>query len=433
MFRTTRPALPAALLTIGALALTGCSGSSAPGETYDPDEEVTLTFAFWGNEVRAGLYEQAFEAFNEEYPRITVQNSFLDFPAFWEKRQTEAAGGGLPDVMQFDYSYLRQYAESGLLLDLAPYLGGVIDDEPFSDEILEIGEVADGNFAIATSTNAFGLYTNPALLEAVGVEEFAGGTWDDYDDWMEEVSDAASAQGVELWGGVDWTGRIQNFELQMRAGGEDLFTEDGEPNFTQDDLEAFWEQGDSIREDGTAAGSQKVEEAYPLSVFDSALTASELNWDNFGTGYLGNLGDSYTELGLVAPPLDVEGAQDLFLKPAMLHAIAATTDHPEAAATLVDFLVNSPEVGAVFGTNRGLPASETQLEGAALEGLDAQIRDYEESIADRLGDAPPVPIVGYGTLEEKFRQLGLELGFGTITPGEAASQFFSEMDIVLNQ
>ena len=131
---------------------------------------------------------------------------------------------------------------------------------------------------------------------------------------------------------------------------------------------------------------------------------SELTWDNFGAGYLGNLGEGYTELGLVAPPVTEEGAQDLYLKPSMLHSIASTTDHPEAAATLVNFLVNSPEAGAIFGTNRGLPASETMLEGAELDPLGQQIRDYEESIADRLGDAPPVPIVGYGTLEEKFRQ-----------------------------
>ena len=44
-----------------------------------------------------------------------------------------------------------------------------------------------------------------------------------------------------------------------------------------------------------------------------------------------------------------------------------------------------------------------------------------------------MPIVGAGTLEEKFRQLGTELGFGTLTVEEAVSQFFSEMDVVLNQ
>jgi multiple sugar transport system substrate-binding protein len=431
--RKRRMAIAAAALTASAaLVLTGCAGGGGeePAATYDPDEEVTLNLAFWGNDVRAALYEEAIAAFNEEYPNITVNSSFLGFPEFWEKRQTEAAGGGLPDVMQFDYSYLRQYSENGLLLDLSPYLGNIIDTEPLSQNILDIGVVGDETTGIATSTNAWGMYTNPKLLEQVGVEEFPGGSWEDYNDWMKQVTDAG---GGALWGGTDYTGRIQNFEIQMRAQGEDLFTDEGEPNFTEEDLAAFWEQGAPIRENGTVIGQQRLEEVYPLSAFDTALTASELTWDNFGAGYLGNLGAEYTELGLVAPPVTEEGAQDLYLKPSMLHSIASTTEHPEAAATLVNFLVNAPEVGAAFGTNRGLPASETQLEGAELDPLGEQIRDYEASISDRLGDAPPVPIVGYGTLEEKFRQLGQDLGFGTLTVDEAVSQFFGEMDVVLNQ
>ena len=423
-------AAAAAITASAALVLTGCSGGSSEeaAATYDPDEKVTLNLAFWGNDVRAALYDEAIAAFNEEYPNITVNSSFLGFPEFWEKRQTEAAGGGLPDVMQFDYSYLRQYSENGLLLDLEPYLGNIIDTEPLAENILSIGVVDGETTGIPTSTNAWGLYTNPKLLEQVGVEEFEGGTWEDYSDWMAEVSEAG---GGALWGGTDYTGRIQNFEIQQRAKGEDLFTEDGEPNFTEKDLAAFWEQGEDAR--AVTIPQQRLEEIYPVSGFDAGLTTSELTWDNFGAGYLANLGAEYTELGLVAPPVTEEGAKDLYLKPSMLHSIASTTEHPEAAATLVNFLVNSPEAGAIFGTNRGLPASETMLEGAELDPLGQQIRDYEASISDRLGDAPPVPIVGYGTLEEKFRQLGQELGFGTVTVEEAVEQFFNEMDVVLNQ
>ncbi|NHI15689.1 ABC transporter substrate-binding protein [Microbacterium excoecariae] len=431
MFRTTTLFAAAAVTVAGGLVLTSCSSGSGGGDGFDPEEEITLTFTFWGNDVRADLYDQAFDAFTEEYPNITINSSFLDFPAYWEKRQTEAAGGGLPDVMQFDYSYLRQYAENGLLLDLAPYVGEEIDDSALSEEILAIGEVAGGNYGITTSTNAWGLFSNPKLLDTVGVEDFAGGTYDEYTQWIADATATAHENGHEVWGASDWTGRIQLFELQQRAMGEDLFTEDGEPNFTEDDLRAFWEQGSAIREEG-AFPAAKAEEVYPLGGFDTAQVLSEGTWDNFGAGYLGNLGGDYTELTLQAPPIVEEGAQDLYLKPSMLHSVAATTDHPEASALLVDFLVNSPESGEIFGTNRGLPASDTALEAAELDELSQQVRDYEASIADRLGDAPPVPIVGYGTLEEKFRQLGQELGYGTVTVDEAVDQFFSEMDVILN-
>lgn len=422
----------AAIIASAALVLGACASGdngATPGEPVDPTvEEVTLNFAFWGNDVRAGFYNEALDAFMDEYPNITVNSTFLGFPEFWEARQIEAAGGGLPDVMQFDYSYMRQYSENGLLLDLGPYLGDIIDTSGISDEILSIGVVGGVTTGIATSTNAWGMYTNPILADELGVESYpGGGSWDDYNDWINEVSGQLDGH----WGGTDWTGRIQNFEIQLRAEGGNLFTEDGQPGFDEARLLEFWQQGEAIRNGGAIPG-QRLEEIAPVSGFDAALTLTELTWDNFGAGYLGNLGEPYTSLGLVEPPIHVEGARDLYLKPSMLHTISAGTDHPEAAALLVNFLVNSPEVGSIFGTNRGLPASQTQLAGADLGELDAQIRDYEASIADRLGDAPPVPIVGYGSIEETFRQIGAELGLGTITPEQAVERFFTEMNVILN-
>ena len=431
MFSRKRALATVAIATGAALTLAGCAGGETPAAdaTFDPDEKVTLNLAFWGNDVRAQLYNEAIAAFNEEYPNITVNATFLTFPEFWEKRQTEAAGGGLPDVMQFDYSYLRQYSENNLLLDLDPYLGEIIETDALPQNILDIGVVGDTTYGIATSTNAWGMFTNPKLLEQAGVEDFAGGSWDDYSEWMGSVTDAS---GGAYWGGTDYTGRIQNFELQLRAEGSQLFDEDGEPGFDEERLTQFWEDGAELRESGAVIGQQRLEEALPLSGFDAALTASELTWDNFGGGYLGNLGEGYTELGLFAPPVTKEGAKDLYLKPSMLHTISAKTEHPAAAATLVNFLVNSPQSGEIFGTNRGLPASQTALDAADLDPLSQQVKEYEESIADRLGDAPPVPIVGYGTIEEEFRKLGTELAFGTITVDEAVERFFSQMDITLN-
>ena len=140
MFSKKRAITAMAFTAGAALVLAGCAGggndAAEPAATFDPDEEVTLDLAFWGNDIRADLYNQAIEAFNEEYPNITVNSTFLAFPEFWEKRQTEAAGKNLPDVMQFDYSYLRQYSQNNLLLDLDPYLGNIIDTEPLPENIL---------------------------------------------------------------------------------------------------------------------------------------------------------------------------------------------------------------------------------------------------------------------------------------------------------
>lgn len=443
MFSRKRTIAITALTAAAALVLTACGGdggtepgngggtndtSNGGGEGFDPNDAVTLQFAFWGNEDRANLYTEAIAAFNEEYPNITVNSEFLDFPSFWEKRQTEAAGGGLPDVMQFDYSYLRQYAQNGLLLDLDPYMGDLIDDAPLSEEILSAGVVEGTTYAIPISTNAWANFQNINLADELGVGVFEGGTWDDYIAWSQEMTDAGAG---EVWAAGDFTGVIQNFEIQLRAEGTELFLEDGTPGFDEARLVEFWESGAPMRE---TAGipAERVADFDPVGAMASGGVVAEMTWDNFGAGYLAQLPEQYQDLLISPPPVTVEGAQDLYLKPSMLHAAAANTDHPEASAFLIDFLINSEKVGEIFGTNRGLPASETQQAGAELEGLNAQIRDYEAGLGDRLGPTPPAPIVGFGTLEQIFRELGTEIGYGTTTPEQAATQFFSEIDVVLS-
>ena len=116
-----------------------------------------------------------------------------------------------------DLAYLRQYSESGSLLDLEPYLGSIIQTDSIDSQVLSAGVVDDITTALPLSTNSWGMFLNTTLLEKFGVDAFDGGSWDDYYDWMAEVSTAAGAQGADVWGGVDPTTRIENFELQLRA------------------------------------------------------------------------------------------------------------------------------------------------------------------------------------------------------------------------
>ncbi|MFB7883551.1 ABC transporter substrate-binding protein [Microbacterium sp. NPDC056057] len=422
-----RTLLAAAALTAGAaLVLSGCSGGAqGDAAAFDPDEKVTLDFAFWGNDDRATRYNDLIAAFNEEYPNITINTSFTDFPSFWEKRQTEAAGGGLPDVFQFSDSYLRQYAESGNLLDLAD-VSDYIDTTTFEESLLGTGALDGVQYSLPTGYSLWANFVNDDLVAQAGVEAPEGGTsFADFDEWMASVTDAT---GGAVYGGTDYTQRIQVFELQLRANGGNLYTDDGELGFTEDDLREFWESGAEIR-DGVTVPQQKLEELSPKSGFGAAITASEMSWSNFLGGYLADSGAS--SISLVAPPTAKEGSKDLYRQAGLQVAIAANTEHPEAAALFLDFVVNSPEAGEIFGTTLGFPASSSKLEGTTLEGADKQVADYIESAADRIGDAPPVPVVGYGSLEQAFWDAGKSIGLGVLSVDDAVTQFFAEADAIL--
>lgn len=422
----TRRALTiAALASASALALTACSGGSNESAEFDPEAEVSLTFAFWGNDDRATRYNALIEAFNEEYPNIEVNTTFTDFPSYWEKRQTEVAGGGLPDVFQFSDTYLRQYGEPGAVLDLAE-VSDYVDFSTFDDALLGTGRLGDVQYSLPTGYSMWANFVNDDILAENSIDAPAPGTsFAEFDEWMAEVTDAT---GGEVYGGTDYTQRIQNFELVLRANGGNLFTDEGELAFTEDELRDFWSSGDAIR-DGVTVDQQALEEISPLSGFGANLTASEMSWSNFLGGYLADSGAS--SVSLIAPPTAVEGSKDLYQQGGLQMAISANTDHPEASAIFLDYVVNSPEAGEIFGTTLGFPASTSKLEGTVLEGVDKQVADYIESVSDRVGDAPPVPVIGYGSLEQTFWEQGKSLGLGVVTVDEAVNAFFAEADVIL--
>lgn len=425
--RARRSMLAAAAMTGAAvLALTGCAtGGTASEAAYDPDEEVTLTFTWWGNDDRAQRYQQLIDAFEQEHPNITIEGNFTDFPSYWEKRQTEAAGGGLPDVWQFSDSYLREYSEPGLLLDLET-VAEYIDFDAFEESLRQTGQLEGVQYSLPTGYSAWAVFLNDGLLEQAGVEPYEGGSsTEEYSEWMASVTDATAGA---VYGGTDLTQRIQNFENHLRQQGGNLYTEDGQLGFTEDELRDFWNSGAEAR-DGVAVPQQRLEEISPKSGFGAGVTASEASWSNFLGGYLADSGAA--SITLVAPPTDEPGAKDLYRQAGLQMAISADTEHPEAAALWLDYVVNSEEAGEIFGTTLGFPASQTKLAGTVLEGVDAQVADYLESVADRIGDAPPVPVTGYGSLEQTFWDLGKSIGLGALSVDDAVDQFFIEAGVIL--
>ncbi|GAB2701159.1 multiple sugar transport system substrate-binding protein [Microbacterium marinum] len=426
MFRT-RTAAAVSAAAASALLLAGCTSAAAPAAEFDPDEKVSLDFAWWGNDDRAARYTALIEAFNEEYPNITINTTFTDFPSYWEQRQVEAASGSLPDVFQFSDSYLRQYGESGTILDLNE-VADHIDFTTFDEALLGTGRLDDVQYSLPTGFSLWANFVNQDLLDAAGVELPEGGTsYDEFDDWLAEVT---KKTGGAPFGGTDYTQRIQVFELQLRSAGKSLYTAEGELGFTEDELAAFWESGADLR-DGITIPQQQLEEISPISGFGATKTLSEMSWSNFLGGYLADSGSS--SIAIVAPPTTDPEAKDLYRQGGLQVAISSKTEHPEAAAIFLDYVVNSEEAGEIFGTTLGFPASSSKLEGATLEGPDLQVAEYIESVADRIGDTPPPAVVGYGSLEQKFWDLGKELGLGTKDVDAAVSEFFAEADVILNQ
>ncbi|MFB0836988.1 ABC transporter substrate-binding protein [Arthrobacter sp. E44] len=416
-----------AIGTASAAALSACgNGSGSSGQTGSADKPVTINYTWWGNDDRAERTRKAIALFESKNPDIKVNGNFTDFAGYWQKRATEAAGGGLPDVMQWDLSYLRDYGQRNQLLDLSTVK---INTDAFEKSLLPSGQIKGKTYGIPTSTNAFAVYYDPAKLASLGIAEPTGKwTWSEFQAFLKEVGDKGNGT---LYGSTDFTGVWWQFNIWLRQKNMQAFNSDGKLGFSKDDLKTWWNLNSKLRGTQAIVPEERVTQLKPKSPFGSNVSAAEVTWDNFMAGYLGDSGAK--ELKLVPVPSDDPNNLGLFLKPSMLMVASAKTKFKDAAARFIDFMVNDPEVGQIFKTSRGVPASKTQRDGTTFDGADKLVVDYEKSIEKYLKDAPEPPIVGFGTLEASFGRIASDLNYGKVTVDGAVDAWFKEAEDVIKQ
>ena len=416
-----------AIGTASAAALSACgNGSSSSGQTGSADNPVTINYTWWGNDDRAERTRKAIALFESKNPDIKVNGNFTDFAGYWQKRATEAAGGGLPDVMQWDLSYLRDYGQRNQLLDLGTVK---IDTSAFEKSLLPSGQIKGKTYGIPTSTNAFAVYYDPAKLASLGIAEPTGKwTWSEFQAFLKEVGDKGNGT---LYGSTDFTGVWWQFNIWLRQKNIQAFNSDGKLGFSKDDLKTWWNLNAKLRGTQAIVPEDRVTQLKPKSPFGSNVSAAEVTWDNFMAGYLADSGAK--QLKLVPVPSDDPNNLGLFLKPSMLMVASAKTKFKDAAARFIDFMVNDPEVGQIFKTSRGVPASKTQRDGTTFDGADKLVVDYEKSIEQYLKDAPEPPIVGFGTLEASFGRIASDLNYGKLTVDGAVDAWFKEAEDLIKQ
>ncbi len=428
--RITRKAVGTAAATASvALVLSACGGGGGTaepgsGEELDTEAQATISMAWWGDDTRAALYEEAIDLFEEANPNITVQTQFQSWDDYWAARATEAAGGALPDVIQMDLSYLRQYGGTGQLLDLNEQIDVNLDTGGFDEALLEAGSIEGAQYGIPTSTNTLALFYNADLLDELGIEPPAEGyTWDDYDAWLKEASKAGAGKDPVIYGSADYSGTFWFFLQWLIQQGVEPFTADGQLGFDESHMTEWLERAQPLRDEGVLYPIAKTKQIEPLGGFTVSEAASEASWDNFLAGYVAE-----TEQNIQMMPMPSgDGGPQQFWKPSMLLSASSKTEQPAAAAALIDFLVNDPEVGRIFGTSKGVPAIAAQRDAMDVEpgSIDEQVVAYEESVADAVTEPAPVPVEGFGAVEAEYKRLSEELQYGNIDVEQFVSDWFA--------
>lgn len=449
----------AALLTVSSLALTACGQGEDPA-TAEPDEaapttqeEVTeepgdaetedaeegtgsdiegeIRFAWWGSDTRHQMNQELIDAFQAEYPGITVTPDYTDWGGYWDKLATQTAGGDTPDVMMQEERYLREYAERGVLGNLADY---DIDTSQIDESLLGSGEFSDGLWGIPTGVNVRVMMADPDVFEAAGVEmpDDTTWTWQDYHDLMVQISENTDS-GV--YGAQDF-GISESVEMVVwaRQHGQDLWDENGEIGFDAEVMAERWQKTLDLME---AGGTPDVSTALEINAAgpEQSLVATGTGAISpFWTNQLGAIsGAAGKDLQLLRYPGETEfERQGLFLKPAMAIAMSGSSDYPEAAAMFIDWMLNSPEAGEIILADRGLPANLEVREHILdqLSPADQQAAEWIEEVSVDIMDAANTPPRGAGEVNSILQRINEEVLFGSTTPQEGAERFIEEASAV---
>ncbi|KAB8294600.1 ABC transporter substrate-binding protein [Bifidobacterium avesanii] len=423
----TAASLVAVAAMVASTAACGNAGGDASASEVKPSEgEVTLHINWWGSDARVKLTEEAIAGFEKAHPNIKVETEYTDWGGYWDKLATHAAGGDMPDVVQMDEMYLASYASQGSLYDLGK-VTDYLDLNQMSSSLKGTGVYQGTQYAAPISSAAYAIIVNNDVLDKYGVTlpDTNTWTWDDLVKVGEEIVEKSGGEVTGVPAMVDSSGLTQ----WARQHDEELF-KDGKVAISEKTLASFlqmaydWTHGTAISgspdrwaEPATQDQSDFAQNKQAMILAQAAMITS--NAKMAGTD----------NMSVVPIPSVDPTKKSAYLKPSQYWAISSKTEHPAEAAMLIDYLINNEEAGKILGTERGMPGNDKIREELAKSttGTDKKAIEFQDVIADKLGDAPEITPNGGSDIMNVTKRYAQQVAFGQKTSAQAAKEMIAEL------
>lgn len=412
------------ILTVVMLLCTAMLPAAALAE-----EPVTLRVTWWGSQTRHDLTMAAIQKFEEKYPNIKVEPEFTSWDGYWSKLATQVAGGLMPDIIQMDYQYLTQYAQSGVLADLTPYFeSGAIDVSDVAESVLTSGQVGDKIYALSTGTNALATFYRKDVLDEAGLEMPMEPTLEGFAELAAQVYEKTGRTQDTLVGKDALRNLLRSYGLQ-------LFNDEGnglgfdDPKY----IVRTW-QG---RLDAVEAGwCLDVGETSQTTAFDAMVSDNwaSWHWTNELQAYQDG-SNCELELACWPDPSDAT-APSAYFKPSMFWSVSENSAVKDAAAQFINFFTNDPDCFDIIGIDRAMPISSVIREHIApqLDATSQKVSAYLDYLGQE-GKTSPImkpDAAASGEVEALFTEYFEAVQYGQVDDMTAwAQQFMDEANALL--
>jgi multiple sugar transport system substrate-binding protein len=407
------------------LMLSACGGGTPSAE--ETGGPITLDVALWGDAARADLYQEAIDIYEEANPNITIDLQFADLVPYLERLATSAAAKDLPDVLWMRDTHIGRYASGGALLDLSPYIGDTIDVTDLGEAAVSAGEVDGGVYGLPTHYVGQAIIYNADVFAENGIEATDIETWDDLAAVAKDLADPDN----NFWGINDASldPSQRGFEAFVRQNGQEVFGEDGGVGFDADVATAWYEYWEDLRVAEAVPPADVQIEADSSGLTNSVLATGKAAMGVQSTNHLTQI-QSLTEspLALASLPTTSDSTDDWRFFPPILISAGANTEHPQAAADFIDFILNDVDAGLITGVNQGAPSSAAVRDALAPTLTEQQAAFVEQISREQAEPARPFPIRPEGSeqLTTALVRAGEEIAYGRKSVDEAVKTLMSD-------
>ena len=407
----------------------------------EDQQDVSIRISWWGDTARHEKYNNWCDAFEAQYPGITIIREYSTWTDYWQKLPTQVAAGNAPDVMGMHPQFVSDYSGRGVLASLESFVAdGVIDVSNIAASVLDGCTDASGNIImLPMGLTVQTLFTNKTICDALGVALPAMDdtwTWADLAATFADFREKAKAAGQDLYFGKDIVG-YTSFQYLARSNGHDLYTEDGDLGFTVEDVTQYWDYWNELRLADLVPEASEVTQDGALTLEQRLFAQGKIAYEAGPVNQLYLFEGVRPDDEIVCLPMPVgdDGVSGAFMEGAHW-AMSSQSDeeHQAAAALLINFLENSEDCWQYMLMDQGVPASSEMASYIApmLNETNQTAIEFVQIVAQSASGYVYAP-AGASEINAKFNEYRDYTQFGMMTPAEAAQAFYDESKAVLGK
>lgn len=357
----------AAVVTVGALALSGCTGfGGGGGGGGGGSSSQSLTFTTWGSEAEEMQFKKLIKQFESENDGASIKLNVVPYDQMFSNIDAQLASGDAPDLFRVDYGNLGVYSSQDQLLDLGPYF----TDKEIADFVPAMWEAVSFNgtpFGVPHQTDVSALLVNTAMVESAGVDpstfpttQDQAWTWAEFADVAQQLRSGLPEDKYPFVYNWQLGGAPRWLSWLFQSGGS-YISEDGKKatidsaegkkslDFTKSFFENKWVPPTSSTKATVYADNLFTEGTAAMAFAGSFLIPDQESLNKF-------------EWTAIPMPRDERGATDLGG-----NALVATKDakNPKLAAKFLKFMVSADAMSAFCAATNELP-TRLDLAGDAV-------------------------------------------------------------------